>query len=287
MSDNRFFQVALALVAVYGALSLLTTHLNEVIASVASTRARKLEAALVALLGPSTAQNVLGNELVKALAFTRIKKPSYIPGSTFARALIDELQGPRAESGKPAATWGELMRQVPEPVQARLEPIIADAGASLAEARAQLETWFDDAMDRASGAYKRYTQLIVFVLGFAVAAATNADTITIAATTWAAGPTRALAEALAAKELERCQNTGGKLECPGLIEQVADAGTMPFGWPAKERKAAFASPGAFLLKVLGLIMTGFAVSLGAPFWFDLLKRVAPLGGSGPRPTPSS
>jgi hypothetical protein len=34
-------------------------------------------------------------------------------------------------------------------------------------------------------------------------------------------------------------------------------------------------------KILGLLVTGFALSLGAPFWFDLLGKVSNLRGAGP------
>jgi hypothetical protein len=34
-------------------------------------------------------------------------------------------------------------------------------------------------------------------------------------------------------------------------------------------------------KVLGLLVTAFALTLGAPFWFDLLGKVSNLRGSGP------
>jgi hypothetical protein len=41
--------------------------------------------------------------------------------------------------------------------------------------------------------------------------------------------------------------------------------------------------GDWLVKVLGWLVTGLAVSLGAPFWFDLLNRVVDLRGAGRRP----
>jgi hypothetical protein len=41
----------------------------------------------------------------------------------------------------------------------------------------------------------------------------------------------------------------------------------------------------FFAKLLGLLLTTFALSLGAPFWFDTLSRIARLRNSGtPPPT---
>jgi hypothetical protein len=38
-----------------------------------------------------------------------------------------------------------------------------------------------------------------------------------------------------------------------------------------------------LMKLLGLAWTGIAVSLGAPFWFDVLAKFMNIRGSGPKP----
>ncbi|MGZ4335290.1 MAG: hypothetical protein ACXVRJ_13605, partial [Gaiellaceae bacterium] len=38
-----------------------------------------------------------------------------------------------------------------------------------------------------------------------------------------------------------------------------------------------------LAKIVGLLLTVAALSLGAPFWYDLLSRFVRVSGSGPRP----
>jgi len=43
------------------------------------------------------------------------------------------------------------------------------------------------------------------------------------------------------------------------------------------------SNGDWLTKLIGLLLTALAVTLGAPFWFDLLNRVVNLRSSGRRP----
>jgi hypothetical protein len=43
------------------------------------------------------------------------------------------------------------------------------------------------------------------------------------------------------------------------------------------------------LKIFGFLITALAISLGAPFWFDLLKKLMQLRGDGAKPenTPSA
>jgi hypothetical protein len=45
--------------------------------------------------------------------------------------------------------------------------------------------------------------------------------------------------------------------------------------------------GSWLIKLLGLLITVLALSLGAPFWFDALTRLASLRQSGPKPKPTA
>jgi hypothetical protein len=42
-----------------------------------------------------------------------------------------------------------------------------------------------------------------------------------------------------------------------------------------------------MLKGLGWPITALAVSLGGPFWFQLLQRIVDLRGAGARPAPTA
>ncbi|NVO21492.1 MAG: hypothetical protein HXX13_17455 [Bacteroidetes bacterium] len=59
---------------------------------------------------------------------------------------------------------------------------------------------------------------------------------------------------------------------------------VPIGWTKANMPSGHNSfwmcLGLWLLKILGIMMTTVAVSLGAPFWFDVLNRVTPLKAAG-------
>ena len=57
--------------------------------------------------------------------------------------------------------------------------LVDAAGYDVNKARENIETWFNNSMDRVSGWYKRRSQLILFILGFGVAVALNADSVTL------------------------------------------------------------------------------------------------------------
>jgi hypothetical protein len=54
-------------------------------------------------------------------------------------------------------------------------------------------------------------------------------------------------------------------------------------WYGMRPYAPFTHPGPFWAKVLGLLLTALAISLGAPFWFDLLNKVISIRAAGRSP----
>jgi hypothetical protein len=72
-----------------------------------------------------------------------------------------------------------LLNAVPDVRQA-LIALVDAAGADIAKARENIETWFNSSMDRISSWYKRRTQVVILILGLFVAVVVNADSIAIA-----------------------------------------------------------------------------------------------------------
>jgi hypothetical protein len=62
-------------------------------------------------------------------------------------------------------------------VERALRTLIDAAGNDVAQARTNIEQWFDSAMDRVSGRYKRHAQKVTLIVAAIVVAILNADTI--------------------------------------------------------------------------------------------------------------
>jgi hypothetical protein len=60
-----------------------------------------------------------------------------------------------------------------------LKSLWQDSGADLTVFQAKLEQWFNDTMERATGWYKKYTRVVLFVVGLFVAIAFNVDSLAI------------------------------------------------------------------------------------------------------------
>jgi hypothetical protein len=60
-----------------------------------------------------------------------------------------------------------------------LKSLWQDSGADLDKFRSKLEDWFNDTMARASGWYKKYTRVVLLIIGLIIAYAFNVDSIAI------------------------------------------------------------------------------------------------------------
>ena len=228
------------------------------------------------------------------------RKPSYIPSRTFALTLLDTFAPPadgadnddliaRAEHALGTADDSESKRPT-EIVRGLLRDALAEARGDRDKFRATIERSFDDVMDRASGWYKRRVQLILFVLALALVCVMNADSAALAQRLWKDDALRAAVVSQANKVV-----SAGSAECAQTADTRADAAAqcvdqvqefgLPLGWSHDTSPHNFFWDGVG--KVLGLLVTAFALTLGAPFWFDLLGKVSRLRGSGPPATDDS
>lgn len=175
---------------------------------------------------------------------------------------------------------------------------------------------FEQMMDRTSGWFKRRVQASLLLVGLAIAIAFNADTLQIYGNLTANPDSRkevlALAEdfindskintyvplADSSGALVAQPDTFGLRELQEMRSQVSSLiqneiqsvrSPMGLGWdtpPSQTPGAAnvfFSNVLWILKKIPGWIITALAISLGAPFWFDLLSRLVNMRNAGKRP----
>ena len=113
------------------------------------------------------------------------------PASNFEVKLTEPAPAPLAPGApnNPLNPLREAISKSPllvpvDPLKLDVRPgliaLVDAAGDDVAKARENIETWFNNSMDRVSSWYKRRTQVIILILGLVIAVATNADSITIA-----------------------------------------------------------------------------------------------------------
>jgi hypothetical protein len=156
--------------------------------------------------------------------------------------------------------------------------------------RVSIEKWFDDAMDRVSGWYKRKAQLIILGLAVVICFALNVDTFAIANGLYR--DTALRTSLVVAAEAQAQQPIPGEaepeLDVSELSGELSELG-LPIGWSAQDGDAR-GVPSDFvgwIVKLLGVLFTALAVALGAPFWFELLNRLVNLRSTGKQPVKAS
>jgi hypothetical protein len=247
---------------------------------------------------------VLSHPLLKG---TPTKLPSYVPARDFATAMLDMLR-----DGSANPVFSQVERSVatlPDgDIKRILSAFLQDAAGDLDKFRTRIETWFDDAMDRLSGIYKRNCQYFLLALGLMMAIVLNIDAVHLGTALWLQPDARAkiVADAQAAlatadvNHLTAWHDAMQQLDgLPMPIGRVT--GASLFGEPVVAECAVVAAPveparpeivcpsyrsgwrGWNWWTLIGWVATAFAISLGAPFWFDLLQNIMHLRDAGPPP----
>ncbi|HXQ67333.1 MAG TPA: hypothetical protein VN980_12225 [Alphaproteobacteria bacterium] len=295
MTTNAAIDVAIGLVLMYLVLSLVCTTFNEFVATVLGLRARTLKSGLEKILDVQTLKNDFynhglvdgGNAAIRGRHIFTERHVSYMTGRTFAMALLGSL-----DPTKPIPAIADIansVKNLPDSnIRDTLLAHLATAQNNLQDLRDSVATWFDGAMNRVSGVYKRRLKWISLGVGLAIAAIVNADTITVGKSLWQDAALRAQMVEAANKIVTNGMNTVvpncDKSTVSCLLDSVKSAETdlrpLPIGWDFSSVGKGWAF---WLLKLGGLALTAIALSLGAPFWFDTLSKFVNLRGTGAKP----
>jgi hypothetical protein len=177
-----------------------------------------------------------------------------------------------------------------------LENQSLDVEESLSKYQENIANWFDTVMNQASTWYKSHSQIWAFIIGVVIAFIFHVDTLTITNQLWRE-PT--LREVIIAQADNRTQS--GEMAISDVNKELESLG-IPIGWstvPAEDfsscrwpiqatNKPAIWSTGecreltnlpkwgdawGWIIKLFGLLVSGVAAMQGAPFWFDILRKV--------------
>ncbi|MBA3266959.1 MAG: hypothetical protein H0T70_01690 [Acidimicrobiia bacterium] len=236
-----------------------------------------------------------GDRLQYALAVqaadSQASGPEAVPGTEPA---------PRTPDDVARAIAAELERVCDPDLKTSMQTLWRAASENVVTFRAGVEEWFNDTMDRAAGWYKRLAQTMALVLGLIIAVTLNVDTVHVSQRLWSDGPLRSavleqvkkLPPPTTTTTVARQPPTGAPeteapaAPAPDLGAQVGsiqddlsqiNSLQLPLGWGEGQRPHGRGSWG---VAVLGWVLTALALSLGAPFWFDLLNKVTSLRGGG-------
>jgi hypothetical protein len=319
MFNSEILDVAVGLVFIFLMLSLVVTALNELVAAWLKRRSNTLWRGVIRLVGDEQfAKTVYAHPLIACISQGASRKPSYIPSRTFVLALLDGLTKPGEPPPMTPAEVSAALPKLPPQLATSLNVLLHDAGNDMEEFKRILEQWFEGSMERVSGWYKRQTQWILLVMAAGITVWSNSDTIMFANTLWRDPALRASLVSQAqqfASEKQTQQSHAvtrpfvegpvpPPAESPAEAPDYEDASDkfdasmknlrglgLPLGWadgtnPDDQREpvpALSGIPAVVMRHGLGWLLTTLAISLGAPFWFDILNKVVSIRAAGKAP----
>ncbi|CAD5932820.1 hypothetical protein [Planktothrix agardhii] len=348
MNFPAMLDFAIGLFFIYLILSLLVSGLQELIATILEWRAKQLKEAIKILLGdneandPSAIQakkiadDLWNNPLIQSLNQRKIRRssvgPSYISSKMFGAALLEvlktnydlDISGTMDKIVESIHTNQKLDKKV----KARIYSIalIAQSKSCKAEQETKLlereiQIWFDESMERASGVYNRNVKGFAFLIGLIVVPLINADTFHIVErlnkdAAWRSNINQVATNIITQnKDRQKCLKEARELEdsmrrlaelnkCFEDINTGLDNITMPLGWDTSNfptstmeqftKQANVRYPNKWehwvvgIIKVIfGWLLSAAAIAMGAPFWFELLGKFINVRNAGQVPESTS
>jgi hypothetical protein len=262
-----------------------------------------------------------GNALVDNLKRKKGKLPSYISANTFSSALVSEIikdyqkkTPPKKTALNPGSAFVELLDAVSQMQDGKVKDLLISfikESTDLESFNAKLCKWYDEYMERVTGWFSRKTKIVIAIIAGILCVALNIDTIRIAKELWTN-------EALRTSLVVQAEKTVASNELAGQLKEYSDlfrqdstiqagsaldelntkidsviaqnnklaAMNLPIGW--KDYKLVnnpYPEPWlSFLQMLLGWVITAFALTAGAPFWFRVMGKLVNLRNSGVLPT---
>jgi hypothetical protein len=199
-----------------------------------------------------------------------------------------------------------------------LTALLEESHLGVEHFKENLEVWFNNAMERVSGWYKRKTQAVHLLLAFLVTLVINVDSVLVVN---ALSQNQALRQSVVAQAEAYAQEAAKTpapgsaqtpapgTDAPGTIQRLQDQLAqldLPIGWTLPGQRGfdpanrdyrgwpgwrMYGTWSGWLMlwiqtirfHLLGWLLTAFAISLGAPFWFDMLNKVINIRSAGRAP----
>jgi hypothetical protein len=397
---SQFIEVGIGLVFVYLLMAVMVSAINEIYMSLRAKRGRFLSQALETALNDPQNKNwakiMYDHPLIDILKRSEKRPPAYISSKTFAKTLVEVISNEaRADSYEVKGdiiTYNDKTKKYTgiekfvtglstlneSHTKNLLQSFVNNAGDNLEQLKVQIESWFNEYMDRVGGWYKRKARVAIFVISLLLTICMNVDTIRLSKELWKNGTLReTVADNAQAYVEEHKSDYEQKREVEAhadriYIEKILNDTTLteatraakvdsvvqqsvseetisqrlknvrtayndlnmlqlPIGWGeyaqqvkvfkgdlVKHKKEIdgnmqtwaltkwilrwkarvhyacrvvhLYSSEVDLLCILGWLFTAAAVSLGAPYWFDLLSKlinVRSAGKAAPKPNPNA
>ncbi|WP_299453243.1 hypothetical protein [uncultured Microscilla sp.] len=255
-------------------------------------------------------KKIIDTPFIDSLRSKADKFPKYIPPKNFVLAMMQFLKeqiNNHDEHNFLNQLKVKLEKNEIEMIQgkfkAKLLEFIDRSQNNVEAFKQEIEDFYTNSVDHLRDWYRRKVKLLMFLYGLLIAVAFNVDTFYIGKILWQ-NPDQAV-EFLATMQNYKASpkdSTTTDTTIQRIVQNtVKDIGKnyallkpLPIGWSKTKAKEASNDFWAIIHKVFGWLVTAMAVSLGAPFWYELFnkllsvrKSMAPAATTAPPPPPKN
>ena len=269
MLDSPMIDVALGLMLFYLVMSLSVTAAQEWVSSLFKLRGKNLKKGINQLVGNDITEEIYNHSLMRTMG----SKPSYLKSKYFSKILIDVIDTEKKVLNEEKKDIKQFIEKIPNPKLKKVfQSFNMEANNKLDSLEDQISDWFDAGMERASGWYQKKVQICSFIISAFFVIAVNASTINIAQALWEDDvlrkKTAAMAEQIPQENLSSSINNN-----LSQTDKITEAKSLfPIGW--ENENITLSSFFWWFKSIIGWLITIAAVSLGAPFWFDLIGKIS-------------
>jgi len=287
MSISQILEVAIGLIVIYyllgSVVSLITQWINEAFES----RGKALQQYLIKIVGEKKVEDLIRLPQVQALrpiryknflnvfgSITEPKKLEKIPVAILVDAFFD-LSGLSRKKEMDLLQLAEIIDKLPDSEGKNAFISWINQGVTnIADLRTRTTAYFTGLMEQAADTFRARARSFVIMLSIGITLLLGTDSIQLAETLW----TNVELRAIAAAQADAVVAEGGTNA--DLSDLLDDLGQFPIkiGWWQTQEFPKSPDVEAWALfifwKALGLGITAVAVSQGASFWYDVLKKVS-------------
>jgi hypothetical protein len=256
-------EVVISLIFILLLLSILASSIMEGVARIFSLRNQRLESALRNMLGNQTEFD----QFKKYPLYKQLQKPAYLNSEIFYSIFAGSILNWSSKK-----VLEEEIQKIQSPdLNSTLLLFLAESEGKIPEFRQKVILWYEQVMDRVRLGYKNFTKSILFFIGLALAVGFNVDLIKIAQNLSQSQESREVL-VTTSKNLVEEESQIDPQNLEKNVEIIKEFGPktsqqIDWGWPVNSKiQITF-------LHIIGWLLTATGIVIGAPFWFDLLKKI--------------
>ncbi len=304
--------LAIGLFVVYLILSMLCSGIQEAIAGWIRLRGKMLLGAIEKMLTNQEGGNKENNELYsefvnnkwfKSLCRSKLtwlqrilpikKDPSYIEDEAFGTIILQVL----GSSASLPAIQQKVNNMADGDLKNFLQDLIHKSNGNITVFKKSITDWYNSIMSEVSSWYRSRSHTMLFLIGMILATVLNADTFSIY---YKLSKDPALQQELVALAENYVNQGGFEASSPAVVadstqaqlqtleEQITELVSegvgsiytpLGLGWE-DFHWSKLLNPAWLFMKLLGILITSFAIAMGASFWFSIIKNLLSFGKGG-------